>query len=594
MYALERFLPTTWRVTAYRHARALLFPLVVALPPLAWVVDATHRASLTTLGRDQGIFQYIAWAIGEGAVDYRDVRDVNGPLTHLIHFIFLKLGGADEHRFRSLDFLVCGITFAIFGACLPGVVKKTRVLWSERIGWAFAAWVVLSSQLLQYIWWDLAQRESFFDWFVLTAVAVQLVAQRSLAKIDSRSSRICIGIAGALSAITWLGKPTYVLFTLGQLAALFSDGSLRISRWRAFLTFAIGGVCGALVPLAFLFLYGDARAFFHIYFVDVPEMYRFMMPRTPAEILSLEWGGTTAVLSMATSALLLSLIWDGQIPKRFLSIALLPLLGLLSVLAQSKGFPYHFHPVTLGLSAEWLLIAVWLVEKFRTAPRARTFARLVPFLAVMTLAIKTGMNMQGSPHIQDIWILGKAGDAAERSSHDYLVYFKNSDFFPWDLRQTADYLRSHTSVTDEVQIYGMDPYVLFLAQRKSATPYIYAYDLNSDAALGGSWMPQGMRPNVQQSDKIRQIVEQHDEDMLAKLEQKPPAAFVFFDGAPLTSEDDAFIDFVEHCPHSAPWMRDRYKLTARFGHDQVWLRSDLAEGVAASPERHESGSEESP
>ena len=190
MYGLQRFLPTTWRITAYRHVRALVFPLVIALPPLAWVVDATHRASLTTLGRDQGIFQYIAWAIGQGAVDYRDIRDVNGPLTHLIHFLFLKLGGADEHRFRCLDFWICGITFALFGACLPGILKKTRVLWTERIGWAFAAWVVLSAQLLQYIWWDLAQRESFFDWFALSAVAVQLVAQRTLAKDDSRNARI--------------------------------------------------------------------------------------------------------------------------------------------------------------------------------------------------------------------------------------------------------------------------------------------------------------------------------------------------------------------------------------------------------------------
>lgn len=578
----------------HRHLRALVFPLVIALPPLAWVVDATHRASLTTLGRDQGIFQYVAWAIENGAVDYRDVRDVNGPLTHLIHYVFLRMGGWDEHRFRTLDFAVSGFTFALFGWCLPGILKKTRVLVSERIGWAFAAWVVLSAQLLQYLWWDLAQRESFFDWFVLSAVGVQLVAQRDLAKEDSRNARILIGLAGALSAIPWLGKPTYALFSFGQLAALLVDGSSKLPRKRAFALFAIGGVLGALVPLTFLFLFGDARAFFHIYFVDVPAMYRFMMPRSPAEILSLEWGGTTAVLSLATSALVLALVWDGQIPRRFVSIALLPLSGLGSVIAQAKGFPYHFHPVTLGLSAEWLLLVAWLVERFRAAPRARTFARLVPFLAAMSLAIKVGVNMQGSPHIQDIWILGKAGDAETRESHDYLIYFTNTDFFPWDLRETAAYLRSHTSDKDRVQVYGMDAYVLFLARRMSATPYIYAYDLNSDAAIGGSWMPHGLRPNPQQAEKIREIVASHDHDMRQKLEASPPAAFVFFDGAPLTSEDDAFIDFADHCPESAPWMREHYRFAAKFGHDQVWLRTDLAESVAASPNRNEDAAEASP
>src|SRR5580700_2909525 len=102
-----------------RLLRSLLTPVAIALPPLFWVVSATGRASRTPLGRDQGIFQYIAWALGQGQVDYRDVRDVNGPLTHLVHLAFLGLGGADEHRFRMLELAVTGATFAVAGACLP-------------------------------------------------------------------------------------------------------------------------------------------------------------------------------------------------------------------------------------------------------------------------------------------------------------------------------------------------------------------------------------------------------------------------------------------------------------------------------------------
>lgn len=584
----------TWRRIAHRHALALVIPLIVALPPLVWVVDATHRASLTTLGRDQGIFQYVAWALEKGLVDYKEVRDVNGPLTHLIHFLFLKLGGADEHRFRLLDMWVTGFTFALFGACLPGVVKKGRISWSERAGWAFASWVVLSAQLLQYIWWDLAQRESFFDWFVLSAVAVQLVAQRALSKSDGRPPPfgrevLLLGLAGALSVMPWFGKPTYVLFTVCQLVALVTEDTTAMTRRRRLVTFGVGGVLGALVPLSFLVVYGDAATFFHIYLVDVPAMYRFMMPRSPAEILSLEWGGTTVALALATSALLLALVWDKQLPRRFLSVIGLPLAGVVSVLAQSKGFPYHFHPVTLGLSAEWLLVVVWLAEKFRHAPKQRAFARLVPFVAAVTLAVKVGVSMQGSPHINDLWILAKANDAEDRASHDYLIYFTNTDFFPWEMRQVAAYLQANTKPDDQVQIYGMDAYVLFLARRTSPTPYIYSYDLNADSALGGSWLPRGIHPSPPQAEKIREIVASHDLDMLTKLEQKPPAAFVFFDGSPLTSEADASMDFVDHCPHSGPWMRAHYTKTVAFGHDQVWMRNDLARGLAPSEPHEEDG-----
>ena len=106
--------------------RRVLAPVLLALVPLFWVADATHRSSLTTLGRDQGIFQYIAWAVRHGDVDYRDVRDVNGPLTHLIHGVFLVLGGGDEHRFHVLELWATAVSFALVGACIPGLVTKRR------------------------------------------------------------------------------------------------------------------------------------------------------------------------------------------------------------------------------------------------------------------------------------------------------------------------------------------------------------------------------------------------------------------------------------------------------------------------------------
>src|SRR4051794_1772950 len=66
---LSAFLPGA--KTQVDLVRRVLAPALLALVPLFWVADATHRSSLTTLGRDQGIFQYIAWAVAHGDVDYR-------------------------------------------------------------------------------------------------------------------------------------------------------------------------------------------------------------------------------------------------------------------------------------------------------------------------------------------------------------------------------------------------------------------------------------------------------------------------------------------------------------------------------------------
>src|ERR1700733_15418851 len=147
----------TGRLRRLRRLLPAIVPaLIVALPPLFWVLDATNRASLTTLGRDQGIFQYLAWALEHGAKDYRDVRDVNGPLTHLIHLVFLHLGGADEHRFRVLDLTFTGLCFAGVGACLPGLSLERDAPYpsfAERIAWGFASLVVLGAQYMHYIFW---------------------------------------------------------------------------------------------------------------------------------------------------------------------------------------------------------------------------------------------------------------------------------------------------------------------------------------------------------------------------------------------------------------------------------------------------------
>lgn len=54
--------------------------VLVAVPAFGWVWEANARASWSSLGRDQDIFQYIVWAAGRGEIAYRDIRDVNGEV----------------------------------------------------------------------------------------------------------------------------------------------------------------------------------------------------------------------------------------------------------------------------------------------------------------------------------------------------------------------------------------------------------------------------------------------------------------------------------------------------------------------------------
>jgi hypothetical protein len=556
--------------------RRLLAPLLLALVPLFWVADATHRASLTTIGRDQGIFQYIAWAVRSGEVDYRDIRDVNGPLVHLIHALFLSAGGADEHRFHVLELWATGLTFAFVGWCIPGLIARTAPRWTERAAWAAAAAVVLGGQYHLYLYWNQAQRESFCDWFLLPSLALQIARPARTAR--AASWRI-VAIA-ALSTITWFGKPSFALFTVMQLGVLLVDRDWLLGAKAKLARFVLGGAVGAVIPVAYLLAFGDVRAFARISFIDVPQIYRFIWAKSAQEIFGEEGPLMVAAAGLAATALLVGLVATRELPRRVLVIALAPICALVNVIVQHKGFGYHFHPLTAATRIAFLLVVAMLWERFRSAPRKRPLGRLAAVVVTVAYALEVTASMKGSPHTRNVWLLAGGETAERRTYEEYFQSFKTHDFFPWELRQAAGYLRDKTSATARVQTYGMDPYVLFLAQRRSATPYIYAYDLNDDAALEGGWSNQ---PTPLDITRIKAARDAHEQDMLGRLRALPPEAFVFFDRAPLITYQDAWEDFRHCCDESAKWVASNYHHAKAFGNVHVWLRDDIASDDQVTP-----------
>lgn len=548
--------------------RRLIGPAILALVPLFWVIDATWRASITTVGRDQGIFQYIAWAIEQGAVDYRDIRDVNGPLIHLIHSVFLRFGGADEHRFHVLDLWATGLSFAFVGGCLPGLVTKRPPRWIERGAWAFVAWVVLSAQYMLYIYWNQAQRESFCDWFLLPSLALQ--AARPPKTVRRASWRLVI--IAALSTITWFGKPSFAVFTIMQLAIALADKEIPFRSRGKFARFVLGGALGSVLPLAYLAAFGDVRAWAKLTFVDVPQIYRFIWAKSVPEIFGEESAIAVAALGLAASAMVFALVALRELPRRALVIAMAPLAGTANVIVQHKGFGYHFHPLTASTHIAFLVVTLVLWERFRTAPRKKPVGRLVALLLTAAYAFEVTSSMRTSPHSRNVWILAGGETAERRTREEYFESFKTYDFFPWDLRQAAAYLREKTTEGARVQVYGMDPYILFLAKRQSATPYIYAYDLNDDAALDGGWSNE---PTEGEKFRIRAARAKHEKDMLAKLATAPPEAFVFIDRSPLMSHGHAWEDFRYCCEESSRWVAAHYHPAKTLGEVHVWLRDDL-------------------
>jgi hypothetical protein len=548
----------------------ILAAFVVVCPAVYYMVQATYGASYAAFGRDQGIFQYYAWALRQGDLLYRDMRDVNAPLTSLVHLVFQLLGGEDEHRFRVLDLLVTGSVFALLGASLPGIGRENAEKPSklERTVWAVAAWIVGSASYLSHRYWDTTQRESITCWFLLTSVAAQILgASPTYRGTKTRAPYILTMVAAALTITTWFGKPTFVFFLPGQLLALLWDNDASLTRRKRITAFTLGAAIGMLLNWGFVSVYGDVRAFVKMASFDIPYLYRYIWARSIPELFIEDSPRRETALGLSGCCVIVALVLWRKMPRRALATALLPLGALASIIVQRKGLPYHYEPLEITTRFVWLTLLVWLCERFSTGPVWRSTPAVT-----LALAMGTGATWQGrlSPHTEaapGIWqYMHTSGD---REAEAFFANSTQTYFYPWEMRLAAKYIQQHTQPTERIAVYGLDPYFLFLARRLSSTPYVYAYELNVSSALAGGT---GAYPDAAAREKILEMQRMHSKDFEARLKAHPPAAFVFIEHAPMTSYwDDGPRDLAAWCPDVAEWMNERYKETIRFGVVRVFL-----------------------
>jgi hypothetical protein len=557
---------------------AVLPALVVAAVVLPAIADLARIASRSPFGRDQGIFHYAGWALLQGEVLYRDVRDVNGPLTALVHAALIAVGAGDEVLFRTVTLVIDAASFAIVGALLPGLAhpgvdRPPRPSWAARAAWAAAAVASLGAQYLTYDYWHSTQRETFCDWFMFPAVAATVAglawfAGETAARAAARA-RLALAAAGALGAIACAGKPTYLALLAACAASVVVAGGAALPRRARIGWFGGGVAAGGLVVLVALALVGDVPAFLRVSLVDVPAMYRFIWPQPLDWFFGRNPRSAELWLGAIGSVVLVAAIVLRRLPRRALVIALLPAACILALVAQRKGFSYHHHPLSAAVRLQVLLVAVWACEAASSA-RGRWIDRGLAAVATAgVIALGLG-DAARSPHRFHRGVLsGPRGP--ERETPAYFAGFPERDFHPWDMRLSARWLREHTPDGARVQTYGMDPYLLYLADRRSATPYIYSYDLSVGAALAGG---PDLKPGPAEADAILAMQREHEDDLLRRLGAAPPAAFVLVDGSPTMSVLDAEGDLRGWCPRTAAWLDAEYELAAHFGAFRIFTPRD--------------------
>jgi hypothetical protein len=566
---------------AVRSNARIIAALLIVLPAVSFTASALWKSVHAPFGRDQGIFQYVAWALTKGERDYVDFREINGPLIHIIHLIFYKLGGGDEYVFRCFDVALTSIVYFGVGLALPGLGWKhgdaiVRPSATTRIAWGAASWVVLSGYYLLFHWWDHAQREGFYNLFIMSSMALQLQGQLPSGH-GPKVRRAFFVLAGAASSIPWFGKPTCVIFTAAQLLGIFLDKDSPERRVVAMSYFSAGCVLGAVPMVAFVVIFGDVGAYLRILLFEVPRIYGYIWPKTMAESYE-AWGNAPRLnYGFATAAVATLLSALGVTPRRFLPMTFFLLGAIVTFFLQAKGFPYHLHPIVAAYHLVWLGLVVVVVER-ATVSRVR-FALVASGSAAALVGYQVTEEARLCSSANPIWYehAKTAADRLEKLPQD----FNGWDYYAWDIRRAAAFARAATPSDDRIQMYAMDPYFLFLAERLSASPYIYGFELNVDSALLGG---RARKPSERDRAWLVETAKRHEREMLGALERRPPAAFVFIDNQPFSYPQDAAADFVTHCPDAYAWARSRYTPSRQFGKVRIWLRNDLIDAAAHIPE----------
>jgi hypothetical protein len=554
-----------------------LLPALVVTVGIVPTVLALHAQTFAIFGRDQGIFQYVAWALRNGERAYRDIHEINGPLPHAWYVVMQRLGGEDEHVFRTLDTVLLVLTYLLASATVPRWVGLS-LGGRGALGavWALAGLTIFGAQYVRYDWWHTSQREGLYSVLLLASLAMQAIGHTS--RIPRRALLAFLG-CGVTTSLPWFGKPPCVVFSVLQLVVLGVDRkSLSVSIRGAVGAALIGALAVGASMGAFVVAYGDVASGIEL-LSKVPRLHHtiwnetlFGAYRAFNNAPRLDWACATFFAFLAAFHVL-------RLPRRALLATVLPIGGFVVFAGQGKAFPYHLHMLTLGTGVAQLVLVAAVAKHMIAADisdrpkasRLRAWFAVAGAIAAVGLGAKSAEDAWLSPGVRGDW--RRAGATAEqRANHAYVEHFPWGDFFANDLRTAAAYLSFHTRAEERVQTYGFDPYLLFLARRKSASPVIYGFELNVDAALKGG---PGAHASPELQEWLRAYRAAAESLVLRSVMASPPAAFALFDRAPFTFPENADRDFEEHCPALYHWMSTYYEEAATFGTIRIWLRRDV-------------------
>ncbi len=449
--------------------------------PLALLAVAALPTLLYPLTRDQGAYAYIADLMMKGGAPYRDALDLKPPAVYLVYGLAFALFGRSEFAVRLFDVLYALVSGASIYLLAHEVFHDRRIA-------ALSAWIYAFCYYLWIHFYAAANPESFMVPVLTTSVLGTVRALRT----RTRNSLLLAGVAAGFAF--WF-KPTAGVVVVAALAwmvlTMWQEQRTMSSVLRNFTFVILGGLLG-LLPIA-LYLYGHGLG-------ELIELWRDYGTGAYVGARGLALGeGPLAVLDVIMGYLrhwqllvwlslagVLGILVGRERYGRAEAVVVYLLSTLAATLLQGKLFEYHWIPV---LAPAAILAAVALAglaseisgqtkNPLRTplsAWPATDMRTLFAVIVLVGLLLWTGYDQLARYRQTAAYLAGRMSEEQYSAQFDI-----GTDFSRMGTLRAATYLREHTEPDETVLIWGAEPLVLFLSERRSATKYIFSYMLVGD------------------------------------------------------------------------------------------------------------------
>ncbi len=453
-------------------------------------------------GRDQGIYAMVADAVLRGEMPYRDAWDFKPPGIFLVYALSRALFGPSQVGIRVLE--VIGLA----GTCAALVKLGERFLGGRAAGFLAAALAVIAHVQLEF--WHTAQPESFGG--MLTVFALLLTARP---EGEEAPRPWALFLAGVLFGMTGLLKPP--LAGGGAVLALWlahrewqsAAGAARRGRLVSAAKPALWIAAGGATPIALCALWflkkGALSELHQVLFVFTPHYTRLGWEGSTLGGM-VYWGFAEWLMSYSSAVsigVLLALGFGADArEKRWLSLFLgVVAIHAVGVVMQAKFFPYHW-------GATWPVTAIVAAFGYgklrgRLARHGRLGAALFGAAVIAGCFGRSGTKDTEESFLKRCVkrVAIARGGFADRAGWDRLSTV--ADVNAADNRAVADYLREKVPADRPVFVWGFEPVIYDLADRRPASRFLY----NVPQRVGWSKAP------------MREV-------LLRDLAANPPAAVV--------------------------------------------------------------------